>query len=106
MFIDLQVIDMQMKIVCELSKQVIANPQSVADSRLNSNTFGIAQGPGELGAYNYEAGLWNRGGISPAPEYLKFQNSQLSTFDELWVIFEEMRRVSLVPNGAESTGEG
>lgn len=75
-------------------------------AKLNSNTFGIAQGPGELGAYNYEAGLWNRGGISPALEYLKFQNSQLSTFDELMGNYRREAAGKLVPNGAELTCEG
>jgi hypothetical protein len=50
--------------------------------KLNSNAFGIAKGPGELGAYNYEASLWNRAGISPTPEYMNFHDSQLIRFDE------------------------
>lgn len=75
-------------------------------AKLNSNTFGIAQGPGELGAYNYEARLWNRDGISPALEHLKFQNSQLSTFDELMGNYRREAAGKLVPNGAELTGEG
>ena len=75
-------------------------------AKLNSNTFGIVQGSGELGAYNYEAGLWNRGGISPALEYLKFQNYQLSTFDEIMGNYRREAAGKLVPNGAELIGEG
>jgi len=51
--------------------------------KLNSNAFRISQGPAELGAYNYEARLWNRASASPSSGYMDFHNAQLAKFDAL-----------------------
>jgi hypothetical protein len=50
---------------------------------LNSKSFGIMQGPGEVGAYTYEARLWGRVRETPTREYMDFHNAQIGRYEEL-----------------------
>ena len=49
--------------------------------KLNSQAFKAMQGPGEIGAYTWEARLWSRAGLTPSSEYLAWHAQRVASYE-------------------------
>lgn len=58
--------------------------------KLNSQAFRAMQGPAETGAYQYEARLWNRAGVTPSSEYLQWHAAKIESYQAAMSSFRSL----------------